>query len=77
MLAVVRPTLITQSWRSADFKPDDPDSTLILSFTTVDDAGRIDLVHLDVPDHDYDAVVQGWEKYYWTPWRAYLAAQDG
>ncbi len=50
----------------------DPDSTLILSLTSEGDDGRIDLVHLDVPDQDYDAVNQGWEKYYWIPWRTYL-----
>jgi hypothetical protein len=48
-------------------------STLFLSFTSDGDEGRIDLVHLDVPDQDYDGVDQGWEQYYWTPWRAYLA----
>jgi len=73
MLEVVKPRLIIQSWRSNIFKAEDPDSTLILSFTPEGDEGRIDLIHLDVPDHDYDEVTQGWEKYYWAPWRAYLA----
>jgi len=27
---------------------------------------------LDVPDHDFQDVTAGWQKYYWTPWRAYL-----
>ena len=36
------------------------------------DAGWIDLVHLDVPEHDFDGVTTGWEKYYWTPWRECL-----
>ena len=72
ILATVRPKLIVQSWRSTSFKGDDPDSTLILSFSSVGDDGRIDLVHLDVPDHDYEGVNKGWEKYYWTPWRNYL-----
>ena len=75
ILAVVRPRLIVQSWRSTKFHPTDPDSTLILSFSP--DAansahGRIDMVHLDVPKHDHDDVVIGWSKYYWEPWRAYL-----
>ena len=75
ILEVVKPRLIIQSWRSNAFKPEDPDSTLILSFTPEGDVGRIDLIHLDVPDHDYDGVTQGWEKYYWAPWRAYLASR--
>jgi activator of HSP90 ATPase len=69
---VVRPTLIVQSWRSTEFKETDPDSTLILSFTPRGNEGRIDLIHLDVPDQDYDGVNEGWEKYYWVPWRSYL-----
>ena len=73
ILEVIRPRLIVKSWRSIHFLAEDPDSTLILSFTSDGGQGRIDLVHLDVPDQDYDGVDQGWEKYYWTPWRAYLA----
>lgn len=72
ILEVLKPRLIIQSWRSKVFKVEDSDSTLILSFTPESDEGRIDLIHLDVPDHDYDGVTQGWEKYYWAPWRAYL-----
>lgn len=72
MLCVVEPTLIVQSWRSSNFRSDDPDSTLILSFSPQGDEGHIDLVHLDVPEHDYDGVNDGWEKYYWTPWREHL-----
>ncbi len=73
-LEVVKPRLIVQSWRSINFKNEDPDSTLILCFTPEENEGRIDLIHLDVPDQDYDGVTQGWEKHYWAPWRAYLAS---
>jgi activator of HSP90 ATPase len=75
ILQVVRPSLIVQSWRSTQFKDSDPDSTLILSFLPESNGGRIVLVHLDVPDHDYAGVSEGWEKYYWTPWRQYLETQ--
>jgi len=78
ILAVVRPVLIVQSWRSTKFAPDDPDSTLILTFTpeiTDSNSARIDLVHLDVPEHDYQGVTDGWPKYYWQPWRAHLEQQ--
>jgi activator of HSP90 ATPase len=76
MLVAVKPTLIVQSWRSVSFYEQDPDSTLILQFSTVGDEGQIDLIHLDVPTQDYDGVTNGWEKYYWTPWRNYLSAQS-
>ena len=80
MLDVVRPRLIVQSWRSTNFIDADPDSTLILLFEpAIDDPlpGRIELIHLDVPDHDFQGVMEGWQKYYWTPWRAYLEQQQG
>jgi activator of HSP90 ATPase len=75
ILEVVKPRLIIQSWRSNVFKAEDPDATLILSFTPENDEGRIDLIHIDVPDHDYEGVTQGWEKHYWAPWRAYLGSR--
>lgn len=65
--------LIVQSWRSVKFHDKDPDSTLVLMFSSEDGNGRIDLVHLDVPEHDYDEVVAGWKTHYWQPWREYLA----
>jgi len=79
ILAVAAPRLIVQSWRSVKFRDSDPDSTLILAFTPDEsDArhGRIDLVHLDVPEHDYQDVTEGWHKYYWNPWRTYLQNQE-
>jgi activator of HSP90 ATPase len=74
-LAVVQRRLIVQSWRSKKFHASDPDSTLILAFVPHGEEGRIDLVHLDVPTHDYDGVNEGWEIYYWAPWRAHLERQ--
>lgn len=73
-LKVIEPRLIIQSWRSINFRDGDPDSTLILTFVPQGSDGRIDLIHLDVPEQDYQGVTEGWEKYYWEPWRRYLAA---
>jgi activator of HSP90 ATPase len=72
VLATVRPRLIVQSWRARRFEPGDPDSTLILVFSDADAGGRIDLVHTRVPDHEFDGVTSGWDRFYWTPWRALL-----
>jgi activator of HSP90 ATPase len=71
-LTVVAPRLIVQSWRSVNFRDDDADSTLILAFVPEGNRGRIELIHLDVPEQDYQGVSEGWEKYYWAPWRRYL-----
>ena len=73
MLSVIAPRVIVQSWRSTNFRDGDPDSTLILAFVPEGQDGRIDLIHVDVPEQDYQGVSQGWEKYYWAPWRRYLA----
>jgi activator of HSP90 ATPase len=78
ILAVVQSRLVVQSWRSVKFHASDPDSTLVLSFSSVEgqpERGRIDLVHVDVPPHDYQDVIEGWQKYYWTPWRALLESR--
>lgn len=72
MLQVVRPRLIVQSWRSVNFADDDPDSTLILAFTPENGDGRIDLVHLDVPDAELQGVTGGWESRYFAPWLSWL-----
>jgi activator of HSP90 ATPase len=69
MLSAIPSRLVVQSWRSLHFNPDDPDSTLILAFVPEGKDGRIDLVHIDVPAHDYEGVTQGWETHYWEPWR--------
>jgi activator of HSP90 ATPase len=78
ILAIVRPRVIVQSWRSTKFAASDPDSTLILNFASDGqnhNDGRIDLVHLDMPSHDYADVIEGWQKYYWAPWRALLESR--
>ncbi len=72
ILATVRPSLIVQSWRSANFEPDDEDSTLILEFSDEGIGGRVNLVHVGVPEQDYGGVSEGWETHYWGPWREYL-----
>ena len=66
--------LIIHTWRSKNWPADAIDSVLVLSFWSQPDGARIELVHVNVSDEDFAGVSQGWEKYYWTPWRAYLAA---
>jgi hypothetical protein len=33
-------------------------------------------VHVNVADDDFAGVSQGWQDYYWTPWREYLEALE-
>ena len=68
-------TLIVQTWRSANWPLTDMDSVLTLSFWPTRDGARIELVQVNVPEEDFAGVSQGWEKYYWIPWRTYLMTQ--
>jgi activator of HSP90 ATPase len=73
-LLIVPNRLIVQAWRSTAFKHDDPDSILVLEFSKVPGGTKIHMVHVNVPAHDHRGVSKGWPKYYWNPWKAYLAA---
>jgi activator of HSP90 ATPase len=66
---------IVQAWRSTAFHKGDPDSTLVMVFTPKGRSARVDLTHVNVPNHDYHGVNKGWKNYYWKPWRKYLAAK--
>lgn len=72
ILQAIPGRLIVQAWRSTAFHKGDPDSTLVLRFTPRGRKGRIDLMHVNVPSHDYGGVNNGWKRYYWKPWREYL-----
>ena len=71
-LAVVPGRLVVQAWRGGTWPKTDADSLLILSFADTPRGGRVDLVHANVPAHDYGGVKNGWRNYYWKPWKAYL-----
>ena len=64
ILQVVPKRLIVQSWRAAHWKASDIDSTLILTFWPQGRGARIELVHVNVADHDFADVSAGWETYY-------------
>jgi uncharacterized protein YndB with AHSA1/START domain len=73
ILQLIPNRLIVQSWRSVKFPRRDLDSTLVLSFWPAKGGGRIELTHVNVADSDYTGVSEGWSRYYWLPWRQYLA----
>ena len=75
ILQVVPKRLVVQSWRSPHWRPTDVDSTLVLSFLPDGGAGRIELTQVNVVDADFAGFSQGWEKFYWAPWRAYLTGE--
>lgn len=72
ILHLVPDRLIVQTWRSRKWEPQDLDSILTLTFYPDAFGARIELVHVGVADRDAADVETGWERYYWTPWRARL-----
>jgi activator of HSP90 ATPase len=67
---------IVQAWRSLEWKKADPDSILVVSFEKVAGGNStVHLVHVGVPSYDHQGVTQGWVKFYWDPWKVYLAAR--
>ena len=72
ILQVVPNRLIVQSWRSTHFGARDVDSTLVLTFLPRRRGGRVELTHINVAERDLGGVSDGWAKYYFVPWRAYL-----
>lgn len=72
-LVVIPGRMIVQRWRSTNFKKNDPDSILVLTFSAAPGGAQINLVHVGVPEQDHKGVRAGWPKYYWKPWKAYLA----
>ena len=75
-LVLIPNRMVVQTWRSSAWKKADPDSVLVVTFEK--GAGgdtTVHLVHVGVPSHDHQGVTQGWVKYYWDPWKEYLAAR--
>ena len=70
-LAVVPNKMIVQSWRGP-WRAQDLDSILVITFEKVAGGTQVNLVHSNVPEHDHKGVSEGWPKYYWEPWKAYL-----
>lgn len=71
-LLIVLGRMIVQSWRAKFWKKADV-SILVLKFTKTRHGARVDLVHVGVPSYDQTGVKGGWPKYYWKPWKKYLA----
>jgi activator of HSP90 ATPase len=75
-LVLIPNRMIVQTWRSSEWKKADPDSILVVTFEKSAGGGtQVELAHVGVPEYDRGGVTQGWVKYYWEPWKAYLAAR--
>jgi uncharacterized protein YndB with AHSA1/START domain len=64
---------IVQSWRTAEFADDQPDSRIEVSFLEAGPGCRVVLVHSLVPDDQRAYEESGWESFYFAPMREYFA----
>jgi activator of HSP90 ATPase len=67
--------LLVQTWRASDWKPEDPDSVLILLFLPEGAGTRLYVTHANVPDDQVDELEKGWKEYYWKPWKEWIEAR--
>ena len=74
-LLIIPNRLVMQAWRATHWPASAPDSMLLLAFREVRGGGRVDLLHVNVPELDREGVTKGWKKYYWQPWKKYIAAK--
>ena len=74
-LQLVKNKLIVQSWRGSDWAKSDLDSTFILSFEQEGPDGIVHMVHANVPDNQYAGIKDGWNVYYWKPWKKYFSSR--
>ncbi|MBT3273265.1 MAG: hypothetical protein HN368_08935 [Spirochaetales bacterium] len=65
-------SMFVQTWRSSDWPKEDMDSVLILIFRPIDTGTELEMIHANVPDSDAADVKNGWNQYYWNPWKAYI-----
>jgi activator of HSP90 ATPase len=73
-LVLIPNRMIAQTWRSSEWKKKDPDSILVVTFEKSASGGaQVALVHVGVPEYDHKCVTHGWVKFYWEPWKKYLA----
>jgi uncharacterized protein YndB with AHSA1/START domain len=64
---------IVQSWRTAEFAADDPDSTITVTLTPVKAGALLTLLHRNVPDGHTSYEEGGWRDHYFAPMKAYFA----
>ncbi len=73
-LQIIPGKQIVQAWRAGFWKKDEL-SVLIMTFEKTPGGTLVEIIHVGVPQHDQNGVRNGWSKYYWKPWKKYLAAK--
>ncbi len=63
---------VIQSWRTTDFHPMDPSSTLEVLFEPEDTGTKLTLNHTEIPNGQSGQYEQGWKEYYFEPMFGYF-----
>ncbi len=64
---------IVQAWRTSDFRNEDPDSLLEISFVELKGKTRVILKHTGIPKGQGMAYRQGWLEFYFQPMKDYFS----
>jgi uncharacterized protein YndB with AHSA1/START domain len=66
---------ILQAWRTDDFPPGSPDSTLEVSLLEVDGGTQIKIKHSHIPEGQADNYREGCLDYYFSPMTVYFSTK--
>jgi activator of HSP90 ATPase len=75
-LQLIPGKLIVQSWWASDWDKSETISTFILLFKQKGKNAVVRMTHTNVPDTNFESIKEGWNLYYWKPWKAYLAGKE-
>jgi uncharacterized protein YndB with AHSA1/START domain len=68
---------IVQSWRTTEFSPEDPDSTITIDLVATKSGTKLTLTHRGAPDGQTSYETEGWRDYYFAPMVEYFSAHAG
>lgn len=63
---------IVQKWRTTDFPPNSPDSTVEIILKEVEKGTRITLIHSEIPTGQAGDYKKGWKEFYFDPMKSYF-----
>lgn len=67
---------ILQEWQTTEWPAGAAPSRLEWKFAAKDGGTQVTMIHSNVPAEQADSYKQGWVDFYWTPMKAYFAAQQ-
>ncbi len=73
-LEIVPDRKLVQTWREDTW---DTDSRVTFTLTPEGNGTRVELLHEDVPDSEYDAIAEGWNIYYLGVIKEFLESEAG